>query len=102
MSLIGSMCIAEAPAMLGNRSGFATLLKKEVPALKVTPCMIHCQALASKSMPKILKNFFGTCVRIVNHTRKNYTSHMIFQSFCTAVGNKHDILLCHTDVRWLC
>ena len=53
LSLIGSICTDEAPAILGNRSGFAALLKKEVPTLKVTPLMIHSQALASKSMPKL-------------------------------------------------
>ena len=47
--------MAGASAMLGNRSGFAALLKKEVPTLKVMTCMIHSQALASKSMPKTLK-----------------------------------------------
>ena len=87
--------------MLGNRSGFAALLKKEVPTLKVTTCMIHSQAFASKSMPKTLKNVFGTCVRIVNYIRKNYMSHRIFQSFCVTVENKHDIFLYHTYVRWL-
>ena len=58
--LIGSIYTDRAPAMLGNRSGFATLLKKEVPTLKITPCMIRIQALASKTMPKTLKNVFGT------------------------------------------
>ena len=51
LSLIDSICTDEASAMLGNCSGFAALLK-EVPTLKVTTCMIHSQALASKSMPK--------------------------------------------------
>ena len=86
LSLIDSACTDGASAMLGNRFGFAALLKKEVPTLKVTTCMIHSQALASKSMPKTLKNVFGTCVQIVNYIRKNYISHRIFQSFCATVG----------------
>ena len=45
ISLIGSICTDGAPAMLGNCSGFAALLKKEVPTLKVTHCMIHRQVL---------------------------------------------------------
>ena len=56
LSLIGSICTDGAPALLDNRSGFSTLLKKKVPTLKVTPCMIYSQGLASKSMPKTLKN----------------------------------------------
>ena len=57
ISLIGSICTDGAPAMLGNHSGFAALLKKEVPTLKVTHCMIHRQVLASKSMPESMKMF---------------------------------------------
>ena len=98
LSLIGSICTDGAPAMLDNCSGFAALLKKEVPTLKVTHCKIHRQTIAPKSMQKSLKDVFDTCVRIVNYIRKNDTSHRIFQSFCAAVGNEHDILLYHTDV----
>ena len=101
MSLIGSICTDGAPAMLGNRSGFAALLKQKLPTLKVTHCMIHRQALTSKRMPKSLKDVFDTCVWIVNNIRKNETSHRIFQSFCAQMGNQHDILLYHTEVRWL-
>ena len=57
ISLIGFICTDGAPAMLGNCSGFAALLKKEAPARKVTHCMIHRQVLASKSMPENIKNF---------------------------------------------
>ena len=58
LSLIGSICTDGAPTMLGNRSCFAALLKKKIPNLKVTHCMIYRQALASKSMPKSLKDIF--------------------------------------------
>ena len=51
LNLIDPFFTDKASAMLGNRSGFAALLKK-VPTLKVTTCMIQSQALASKSMPK--------------------------------------------------
>ena len=98
---IGSICTDDAHAMLGNRSGFAALLKQKLPTLKVMHCMIHRQALASKRMPKSLKDVFDICVRIVNNIRKNDTSHRIFQSFCAQMGNQHDILLYHTEVRWL-
>ena len=101
MSLNGSICTDGAPAMLGNRSSFAALLKQELPTLKVMHCMIYRQALASKRMPKSLKDVFDTCVRIVNNIRKNDTSHRIFLSFCAQMGNQHDILLYHTEVRWL-
>ena len=98
LSLIASICTDGAPATLGNRSGFAAFLKKEVATINVTHCMTHRQALASEL--KALKEVFGTCVWIVNYIRKNYKSHRIFPFFCSTVGNKHNILLYHTDVRW--
>ena len=75
---LGSICTDGAPAMLGNRSCFAALLKKEVPTLKVTHCMIHRHVFASKSM----KDIFDTCIKMVNFIRKHDTNHKIFQSLC--------------------
>ena len=99
ISLIGSICAGGTPAMLGNRSGFAALLKKEVPTLKVIHCMIHRQVLASKSMPESMKNFFDTCIKMVNFIRKHDTNHRIFQLFCDEMSDKHCILLYHNDIR---
>ena len=36
--MIGSACTDGAPKMLGNRSGFAALMKREIPTLQVTHC----------------------------------------------------------------
>ena len=101
ISFIGFICTDGAPAMLGNHSGFAALLKKEVPTLKVTHCMIHRQVLASKSMPESMKNVFDTCIKMVNFIRKHDTNHRIFQSFCDEMSDEHCILVYHTDIRWL-
>ena len=87
--------------MLKNRSGFAALLKKELPTLKVTHCMIHRQVLSSKSMPESMKNVFDTCIKMVNFIRKHDTNYRIFQSFCDQMSDEHCILLYHTDIRWL-
>ena len=40
-----------APVMLGNKFGFAALVKKEAPNVTVTHCMLHRHALAAKSLP---------------------------------------------------
>ena len=83
--------------MLGNRPGFAALLKKEVPTLKVTHCMIYRQILASKSMEDV----FDICIKMVNFIRKHDTNHRIFQSFYDKIGLEHYILLYHPDMWWL-
>ena len=52
---IGSICTDGAPAMLGSRSGFAALMRKEIPNLKITHCFLHRHALAAKTLSPDLK-----------------------------------------------
>ncbi|KAI6659596.1 Protein ZBED8-like [Oopsacas minuta] len=54
---LGSLCTDGAPTMLGNRSGFAALVKKEAPNVTVTQCFLHRHALASKTLPIFLRGF---------------------------------------------
>ena len=87
--------------MFGNPSRFGALLKKEVPTLKVTHCMIHRQVLASKSMPKSMKIVFDRCIKMINFIRKHDTNHRIFQLLCDKMSDEHCILLYYNDIRWL-
>ncbi|KAI6656166.1 hypothetical protein LOD99_1510 [Oopsacas minuta] len=43
---LGSLCTDGAPAMLGNKLGFAALVKKKAPNVTVTHCFLHQHALA--------------------------------------------------------
>ena len=63
---IGSICTDGAPAMLGNKSGFAALVKKEASNVTVSHCMLHRHALAAKSLPLILKEILSYCVKMIN------------------------------------
>ena len=101
LDMVGSLCTDGAPAMLGNKSGFASCVKKEVPHITVTHCMLHCHALAAKLLPEKLKNVLSIAVRAVNYIRENTLNHRLFKAFCNEVGAKHSILLYHTKVRWL-
>jgi hypothetical protein len=51
---LGSICTNGAPAMLGNKSGFAALVKQKVPHVGVTHCFLHRHALATKTLPIVL------------------------------------------------
>ncbi|XP_045121815.1 zinc finger BED domain-containing protein 5-like [Portunus trituberculatus] len=44
------VCTDGAPAMIGSRSGFVKLVKEKNPAVTGTHCVIHRQALASKTL----------------------------------------------------
>uniref|UniRef100_UPI00358EA82C protein FAM200C-like n=1 Tax=Myxine glutinosa TaxID=7769 RepID=UPI00358EA82C len=101
IKVIGSVCTDGAPAMLGNKSGFSALMKKEIPDLQVTHCFLHRHALASKTLPPNLKKVLDTCVKIINWIRGRALNHRIFKSFCEDLGSEHSVLLFHTEVRWL-
>ncbi|XP_068234114.1 protein FAM200C-like [Palaemon carinicauda] len=86
--------------MLGNKSGFATLVKKEVPHVTVTHCMLHRHALATKTLPEKLKTVLSVVVRAVNFIRERAVNHCLFASFYEEIGAEHSVLY-HTEVRWL-
>ena len=98
---IGSICTDGTPAMLGNRSGFAALLRKEIPNLKSTHCFLHRHALAAKTLPLKLKKALQICVKVVNTIRGRALNHRLFRLFCEELGKEHTVLLYHTEVRWL-
>lgn len=98
---LGSLCTDGAPAMLGNTSGFAALVKKEAPQVIVTNCFLHRHGLASKTLPEILKEVLFTSVKIVNFIRARAVNHRIFKRFCQEMGAEYEVLLYHTEVRWL-
>lgn len=61
---LGSLC-TDAPAMLGNTSGFAALVKKEAPNIPITHCFLRRHALAPRTLPSFLKEVMSTYVKIV-------------------------------------
>ncbi|XP_042236517.1 protein ZBED8-like [Homarus americanus] len=97
---LGTLCTDGAPAMLYNTSGFAALVKKEAPQVIVTHCFLHRHALASKTLPAILKEVLSTGVKVVNFIRARAVNHRVFKRFCQEMGAEYEVLLYHT-VRWL-
>ena len=98
---LGSLCTDGAPAMLGNTSGFATLVRKEAPNVTVTHCFLHRHALASKTLSTFLKEVLSTAVKVVNYIRARALNHRIFKRFCQEMGAEYEVLLYHTEIRWL-
>jgi len=98
---LGSICTDGAPAMLGNKSGLTTLVKADAPHVHVTHCMLHRHALAAKTLPQTLKDVMSTSVQVVNFIRARATNHRLFKELCKEIGSDHEVLLYHTEVRWL-
>ncbi|KAK5641078.1 hypothetical protein RI129_009625 [Pyrocoelia pectoralis] len=78
---LAGFCTDGAPAMLGSRSGLATLIKQRNPSALTSHCILHRQALASKTLPKCLNNTMQLAIRVVNFIKAT--------------------VLFHTEVRWL-
>ena len=88
--------------MIGKKSGFAALLKTKVPDIIVKHCFLHRHALAVKTLPSNLKDVLSICVQVVNFIRGRPLHQRLFKLFCEKMGNEHQVLLFHTEVRWLC
>ena len=67
LDMVGSLCTNGVPAMLRNKIGFAHLVKKEIPQITVTHCMLYCHALVAQSLPEKLKNVLSIAVSKVNY-----------------------------------
>lgn len=101
MNVIGSICTDGAPAMLGKNSEFFSHMKRELPEVTITHCMLHRHALASKALPESLKQHLITAINIVKYIRGRALNHRIFRAFCEEIGAAHTVLLYHTEIRWL-
>ncbi|KAI4811174.1 hypothetical protein KUCAC02_014091 [Chaenocephalus aceratus] len=63
-------------------------------------CMLHRQALASKSLSPELQSVLSTVVSVVNHIKCKPQSRL-FGQLCREMGAGQDTLLFHSEVRWL-
>ena len=100
-STLTGVCTDGAPAMLGSKSGFATLVKKKNPDITTIHCMIHREALASKTLPINMKSVLQTLIKMVNFIKKSALNTRVFRLLCQELNSNHKDLLYYTAVRWL-
>ena len=77
------------------------MVKNVSPQAVGVHCMIHCQVLASKTLPKDLKTVMQSVVKVVNFIKSNALNSRLFAKLCQEMDSKHEVLLLHTEVRWL-
>ena len=98
---LGSVCTDGAPAMLGVRSGFLALVKQKNPNVIGMHCIIHREALASRTMPQSLKQTLDYAIKVVNYIKSSALNARLFGKLCHDLGAEYESLLFHTSVRWL-
>lgn len=65
-----------------------------------THCVIHRQALASKTLPEKLRKTLESAIKIVNYIKSSALNSRLFTLLCEDLDSDHRILLFHTEVRW--
>ena len=99
--MVSAVCSDGAPVMLGQKSGFTALVKADAPHMIVTHCVLHRHALATKTLPPKLAEVLKIVVECVNYVRNSALKHRIFKELCNEMGSEFEVLLYHSNVRWL-
>ena len=95
-----SYCTTDgAPAMMGKRNGFISLLKAGAPKCIGMHCNLHRQVLSSKFLPVDLNDVFKDVIEIINFVKS--TNLRLFMKLCKDDEAEYQRLLYYTAVRWL-
>ena len=80
------ICTDGAPAMLGSQSSFVTRVIKKAPNAIPTHCMIHRQALASKTLPSELQDTLNIIIKTVKFVKGSALNTRLFQETLPRYG----------------
>ena len=95
------LCTDGAPAMLGHSSGFHAHVKKVSPDCTFMHCMIHREALASKTLGPDLTEVLRQVIKLINTVKSSALNTRLFRRFCEQMDADQYNLLYYTKVRWL-
>ena len=87
--------------MLGHSLGFRAHIKEVSPDCTSMHCMIHREALASKTLGPDLTAVFRQVIKLINMVKSSAMNTRLFRRFCEQMDADHCNLLHHTEVRWL-
>ena len=64
-------------------------------------CVIHSEALASKTLTAAMKDKLAIAIRVVNFIKASATNTRLFNYVCKEMDSTYETLLFHKSVRWL-
>ena len=95
------VCTDGAQALQGCRSGLQRLVISASPKAIGTHCMIHRKVLATKILPQEFQDIMKSAVSVVNFAKTSASTSSLFSKLCRELDASNNVLLFHTDVRWL-
>lgn len=95
------VCTDGAPSMIGCKSGFQALVKKENQNGVFLHCMLHRQALAVKTMPDGLLSVMTQVIKMINFVKNSALKSRLFSQLCEENQAQFSRLLYYSEVRWL-
>ena len=87
--------------MLGFQSGFIAKIKQKSLNAVGTHCVIHREALASKTLTSAMKDKIAIAIRVVNFIKARATNTRLLNHLCKGMDSVYETLLFHTSVHWL-
>jgi len=95
------LCTDGAQSMSGHYAGLQALVKKKVPKVVWTHCMLHRASLVSKKMSGELNNIFTKVTKIINYIKNSALKVRLLAKLCEDMHAKYTSLLYYCEVRWL-
>ena len=95
-NLAGCRTDAALP-MLSCNLGFQALVKQLVLTSKCVRCMLHRQALASKTSPDLIQTVLEQMIQISNFIKAEALNSRAFKRLCNGMDSDHLVFLYHTQ-----
>ena len=95
------ICTDGASTMLEARSGLQALVRSRSPDVISMHCMIHRQALLSKTLLESFQDVLNTVIKTVNFVKNGALNTRLFKKLYSKFNAEHLNLLYYTRVGWL-
>ena len=93
---LAGCCTDVAPPMLSCNLGFQAFVKQLVLTSKSVYCMLHRQALASKTSPDLIQTVLEQMIQISNFIKAAALNSHAFKRLCNDRNSDHLVFLYHT------
>ena len=87
-----------APAMIGAKSGFVTLVKNEWPQVTSSHSSLHRYTLSSKTLLLLLMEVLDAAVKVINFICSRAKNHRLFRLLAIEMGAQHVGLLFSSQI----